>query len=400
MVLKRNLSVAAFLLLSAALAAGLFGLFGLRFYSGAMVPRYSTYRSDPVGTKIFFQALKELPERPVERKLTPLKTLQGSDAVVLYLGRNDSVLSGGVPEDLCAYLDSGGRAVLAFRPLAPLRREPKKMEKKSSDSVEEDDADCEAPDVEDEEERVEWGMTQKRFSRKELKKPEAGEEPAKEAVSDAGSRAPIPWRSARYFSELSEEWRVLYRYYGQAVVIEREWGRGSMLLLADSYLVSNEAMVCDRHTELLTYLLGKAANVFFDETHLGITSQESVMGLLNRYRLQGVLAAFILLAALFVWKNARGFIPRHIGSSGNADHLNAGCGSSQGFTNLLRRHVPQKKLMDTILAEWESTLCRQASMKHKAEKLDAELKKAGDEKENLHPVDLYNRLTESLKERS
>jgi hypothetical protein len=41
------------------------------------------------------------------------------------------------------------------------------------------------------------------------------------------------------------------------------------VLMTDCYCLSNEAMVSDRHPDLLAWLVGTAKTVQFDEAHLG-----------------------------------------------------------------------------------------------------------------------------------
>lgn len=402
---KRSLSTLLVLLALAGLfAAGLHRLFELRFRSGDIYPAYSTYRADPKGAKIFFQSLEELPGVIVERQLKPLESLIGAGSTVLYLGGSSHSLLGDIDEELCPFMLSGGRAILAFRAESPIRKktEPKE-DTHDAPKNEEDDADEEKHDPETcsrckRLERIErWGVELERFTRTELK--EQDPESLASPESGASSLAPVPWGSALYFNELGKEWDVLYRYLGQPVIIERDWGGGSVVLMADSYLFSNEAMVRDRHTALLALLVGGADRVVFDEVHLGVSSQEGVMMLLNRYRLQGVLLALLLLAGLFVWKNSSSFIPKYSDPTSLGDDLGTGVDSMQGFTNLLVRHVPKKKLLDAMVAEWKATFRRQATMQGKMGKLDAELRKANSGDFRPHTVDLYNRITRILNER-
>ena len=117
------------------------------------------------------------------------------------------------------------------------------------------------------------------------------EEPAEKAdrfsddlFQNHGSGLPqtISWHTALYFDDLDDFWRVVYTANGRPVVIERSYGKGSLVLLADSFFLSNEALRSERHPELLAWTLGESANVVFDETHLGIFKQPGVLGLIKK----------------------------------------------------------------------------------------------------------------------
>ncbi len=66
----------------------------------------------------------------------------------------------------------------------------------------------------------------------------------------------LHWHSGIIFTNLLHSWRVIYARAGKAVVIERKFGRGSVVIATDSYLLSNEAMLKDRHADLLAWLVG------------------------------------------------------------------------------------------------------------------------------------------------
>lgn len=402
---KRSLStVVVFLILAGLVSTGLYRLFELRIRSGDIYPAYSTYRADPKGSKILFQSLKELPDMSAERLLRPMDRLEGEGSTLFYLGGGSSSLLD-VAEELNPYMLSGGRAVLAFRAADPSSGFETKFDTHAL-SENDDEEDGEEEEEHDPEtcprcKRIKlvggWNVEVERFTRKALKELD----PEEYALPESGFPrfSPTPWSSALYFDELGEEWNVLYRYLGKPVIIERKWGGGSLVLLADSYLFSNEAMVLDRQTAMLAHLVGNATHVVFDEVHLGVSSQEGVMMLLNRYRLQGVLFSLLLVAGLFVWRNSSSFIPKYSDPDGDENDPGTGVGSMQGFTNLLVRHIPQKKLMDAMVAEWKTTFRRQATMQGKIEKLDAELRNSKSGSTRSHAVDLYNRLTEILNKR-
>ncbi len=158
-------------------------------------------------------------------------------------------------------------------------------------------------------------------------------------------------------------WRALLRRNrGRAVLVERPFGEGSLALATDSFFLSNEALAGDdRHAALLASLVGpRTRRVVFDERHLGVTENPGMMTLVRRYGLDGALAALGLLVGLFLWRNATSLAPPRPEPvdddqrSGGAEGV-TGRKASAGFGALLRRGVPAKELVPTLLARWESS---------------------------------------------
>ena len=135
-------------------------------------------------------------------------------------------------------------------------------------------------------------------------------------------------------------------------MMDRSWGKGSIVLCSDSYLVSNEAMQEQRHPELLAWLIGPSSRVIFDETHLGVAERPGVMTLIRRYRLAGVLGALAIVAGLFIWKNGASLVPkrdvREIVDLASPE----GHDVTAGLSNLLRRSIAPGQVTAVCVAEW------------------------------------------------
>src|SRR5207237_5433411 len=128
---------------------------------------------------------------------------------------------------------------------------------------------------------------------------------------------------------------------------------GSIVLAADSYLFSNEALWKERSSELLAWMVGPSQRVLFDETHLGVEESPGISMLARKYRLHGLFAGLLLLAGLFVWKNATSFIPPYEETvQREQPELVAGKDSASGFVNLFRRNLPAPHLLAVFLSEW------------------------------------------------
>jgi hypothetical protein len=168
-----------------------------------------------------------------------------------------------------------------------------------------------------------------------------------------GLEADISWHSALHFKDLSPEWTPLYTSDGQPVVIERAFGTGSIVLAADSFFLSNEALREERHPQLLGRIFRGPATVIFDEEHLGVSEQPGIATLARKYRLHGAVAVLALVAALFVWKSVAPFIPPRAES--DTPDVIAGKETSAGFVSLLRRAIPPGEVLGACVEEWRKT---------------------------------------------
>jgi hypothetical protein len=192
--------------------------------------------------------------------------------------------------------------------------------------------------------------------------------PATEAVrtgdeSPAGELKRLPsaisWHTAAYFDVLDDSWRVIYSAEGRPVIIERPLGNGSLVLAADSYFMSNEALRSERQSELLAWMVGRNPTIVFDETHLGIRKHPGLLSLIKKHRLHWLIFAFAILALLFIWKNSVYFVPpskKRIYPSGQ--NVYAGQDSTEGLVSLLRRNIPAGQLLYTCAREWRRAFQR------------------------------------------
>ncbi len=348
---------AAIVLLLAAFAAGVAWLFVLRFDAGDIFPVYSSLRADPLGTKAFFDGLGNLDGLSVERNFRKLPAAAEGPATVFYLGAHaEAVHHVGEDHarDLEAVAAGGGRLVVSFYPVrpAPVATETKKAkpgagpghETETSGAGEKggrgrpanDNTGGSAPRTVCLLER--WGFGLARA-------PLAG---------DAGpAGAPAAWRSTLVFDGLDEAWRVRQARDGRPVVIERNFGAGTIVLAADTYFLSNEAMANGRDPGLLAWIVGAHRRIVFDESHLGVSRQPGIAGLARKYRLYGLIPGLALLAGLFVWRNASSFPPprRAAGETEGPSHA-AGRDAGEAFVNLLRRNIPPREILHACLDEW------------------------------------------------
>jgi hypothetical protein len=209
----------------------------------------------------------------------------------------------------------------------------------------------------------------------------------------------ISWHTALYFDELDGLWRVIYTANGRPVVIERSYGKGSLVLSADSFFLSNEAMRSERHPELLAWTLGESANVVFDETHFGIFKQPGVLGLIRKYRFQWFLFTVAVIALLFIWKNSVYFVPPPKQSQSQPGRdVSSDRDSTQGLISLLRRNIPARQLLQICTREWERSIQSQNRLRNdKLRQVKSALQKVETQSpKSIDPVLGYRRISKII----
>ena len=272
--------------------------------TGGAFPRYSSLRADPAGTKVLHDALAALPGYEVRRWFRPAEELKDAGAVFLVL--NDSPLRWltatqkqltGVEE----MVTRGLRMAIVLN-AAPGRLPvgPRLLQSR-------------------------WGVT---FVLP--KEPEA----------------------ALSLRVLDPAWTVFRGGKDKAVAIERAWGKGSLVLVAGSFPLSNEGLRDKRDQALLAWMLGPRHTVVFDEYHLGTEQTGSVGTLLRHFHLEAAAGVLALLGILFVWRNSQGFLPPAAAAS---ETTVSGRDSAAAMTSLLRRSIPPAALPAAALELWRKS---------------------------------------------
>ncbi len=347
------------------LGYGLVALFEWRFAQGDVYPAYSTLRADALGAQIFYESLRELPEVQASRNTERLDLIQPDESTAIFLlGVPPRWIPQRVARQVSALALEGGRVVVSFAHVAQRRTwEDEEDEEEALEREEEAAEDAEEALEEDEEEPqdgvvstnrvagppVRWGVAF-HFDRDD----EEDVLPSQAVpLEDASTYGPVTWKSALFFTPGSNAWNILYARDGQPVLIERSWGRGSLVLVADSYFLSNEALLKERQSALLARLVGSCRRIVFDESHLGIQHRPGLMNLVWKYRLQGLAAGLVVLALLFLWKSFARFLP--LDPEAPEEEVVSGMTAHEGYVQLLRRTVPVHDLPRVCLEEWEKT---------------------------------------------
>ncbi len=382
---------------------GLYQLFRLRYESGDVYPEYSSLRADPLGTSALYEALGRSPGVSVERDYSVQNQLpRGRSVTYLHLAATKAdwtSMDSDLLREIEGFVSSGGRLVVAFLPEADQRgvrplpaapsASPGKKKPRKTNAEEERERRRTSP-------QAALGFELASVARGR------GDSGGYSAVrvrrqTDLPLPEELSWHSSAVFTNLAGAWRTVYGRPNSPVLIERELGRGSIVLATDCYFLSNEAMLKDREPELLAWIVGPSRKVLFDEAHLGVLEQEGIAMLMRKYRLHGFVVVLLLLAALFVWQNISPFPPVAPGSPSTESVTGKEAGA--GFTNLLRRNIAPADLLRLCFEEWTKSLAHNCSLP--IERIDAA--QAVVEKEDAHartrqdPVGAYREIALALK---
>jgi hypothetical protein len=412
--MKGRAPIIAFVFCAVIFTAGLFQLLKLRFEAGDVYPPYSSLRADPLGTMAFYEALERMPEIKVERDFSASNKLpEGRNTTYLHLGARTREWQWMDVDELRTvedFVTAGGRLVITFFPevskpmdifrpeeeeareksgkkedkASPSKRNTKKSARSKSDRFRQRNST-----------KDRWGID---IAFREL---EAGTNHYESAWVERRADVPLPqeleWHSGVIFTNLSTNWHTIYARGTNAVLVERKMGAGTVVMAGDSFFTSNEAMVNDRHPELLSWFIGPSHDVVFDEAHFGIAQTEGVATLFRKYHLYAVVGALAVLAILFIWRNAFSFVPPW--QMTRAQQFVAGREASAGFVNLLRRNITSANLLQVCFAEWKKSFSKPgaaSSTRHvQAEALvNAEMARSPLDRQ---PLVLYQEICRTLK---
>lgn len=422
-----------FILLLILFILGVVRLFELRFEKGDIYPAYSSLRSDPLGTKVLLESLKITPPLTPSRNYQPVYRIEsGRNTTLFSLGMNTMVFDYIDRETYNAisnFVASGGRLVISFFPLKPsAQKENNKSSKEKlhdqtteseeskpvrQDSGEEETETKDIGQREDTAESNEDRIDRHRKNFISLQKhwgfqfnyAGARRDGITASLSAERKNINLPpslsHHTTLYFDHLSDAWKVIYTSHNQPVIIEREIGKGSIVLSADSYLFSNEAMLMERQTNLLSWFIGRNHHVLFDELHFGIQKRMGFSGLVRRYSLHTFFAGLFLIALLFIWKNAVTLVPpleSNVRSEGNT--LMDSKDYASGLVSLLRRNIPEKDLLKIGFDEWLKSLGPgKKRLKEKINKIESVVTGGDSETGRSSSVKKYKAICKILAER-
>jgi hypothetical protein len=431
--MSRTLHILITLVVVTASLMAVYHLLSLQFSTGEAYPVYSSLRSDPLGTMALYESLEGLGGISVARNTKDLERVAlPENATLLLVGAALGPDRVSLLEHLEGFIVGGGRLVILFRPVenpdidglgkgADTDDEDEESELEETENVEEPEADDDSDDTEEIDDSAEdesgsedmlsvlsptedisdrWGFG---YGEEGLKRDEKGASLEEAQLMDSESmELPrlLSWQSDLYFEDHEEDWSTVYAVDERAVVIEREWGAGSIVLATDNFYLTNEAMMNSRETDYLLFLLGDPGSVVFDETHLGIAERMGLMQLMIHYRLVPLLVVIFVLTGLFVWKNASSVVPVQ-DSWRDDDRRVSALGTVEGLARLARRSVSKSDVVSTcwsLFLQAPGQLARLDSEGVKQiERRLAASSRSGIAQEK--PMDVYNAVSSIVNER-
>jgi hypothetical protein len=303
------------LLLAVGFVWGMLHLFGEQFSTGDVYPEYSSLRSDPMGSRLLYESLARVPGLKVTRNYLPLPYFPEASATLLLVATSPDLLRETEFLRLMERVAGRGHRVVITCAGVPAGVEALALQ-------------------------TTWQVRLATVSRQ------------------------------AYFAE-AKDWKTLETEGDRIRAVERAFGKGTVVLFADSDLFANASAMELKRLTPVAAALGSNRTIVFDESHFGIIESGSVVGLARRYRLLGLALGLALCAALALWRNASAFPPR--GESLEPERL-SGRTSFAGLVTLLRRHLPAADLTSVCWQEWLKTNRRVISpaRARRAEELAAE----------------------------
>ena len=368
-----TVTVFIFIVLSIAFMAGIIWLAISVYDIGENYPVYSTYRSDPVGLRIYFEALQRLGFPHVTRNMEDLTGIGDGHGNTLIIA---GAVSGPDPiahvEKLEHFVNSGGRLVIVFEPQFYFDYD----ESPSGPGEDTEGDDVSLPDNQPDpappepdtkpEEDTDWVDIQDRWGFRFKAIPMAESDDSLVAVrnnDDAGLPESMGWYSHSGFEAMDTAWEAVYLVLDQPVVLQRSLGKGTVVLCSDTFQLSNEALASQPASAFLAWLPGEADRIIFDESHLGIRSNPGIMMLIHRFRLTGLIILALVFAIFWLWSCKVHLIPRRHTVRGIGATSGTVIDATGGLGNLLMRHIPQKDLLMHCVDAWSKEASGEKSKK-------------------------------------
>ena len=286
-------------LLAAIFTYGLIRIFSIRFTTGEIYPDFSSLKATPTGGKLLYDGLSSTPGLSVSRNYSPIEYSDESNAAIVLLA-----------------LDANTFGAAAQPYIEPLERLAKRGNRVIA-----------------------------ALSRSGEEKPRH----VSELITRWHLKLDYDAKQKRLYFADTGDWRVLERDGSRILSVEQNFGKGAIVLFAESRDFANGAVVKLDHLDRISTAIGTKSRVIFDEQHFGLGESGTVVGLARHFRLTGMGLGLALCAALFLWKNSASFPPPT--EEARRETL-SGRTSLSGLNTLLRRHVKAPELAATCWNEW------------------------------------------------
>ena len=295
MINKRTLAWVGLALLALGFVLVFMKVLEIRFSSGDVYPHYATFRNDPLGCSALYESFEALDNFSVDRNLKALTAISGldGDTALFLLGlpwdeferlraKDDSPVVQAIKE-------KGARLIITLNPkMVPQTfrtRKPDEEEdwierrrklreerakEKSGGEIDEEDK----KRIEKELEKDKTEALGERFHKQlgveipdveDFTRPDEGWEtkPGK-SIDPKGVPKSLPiWYSQYRLKPGNKNWKSALLVGKEPVVLERKWGKGSILIATDSFFASNEALHSGGDPEFLLWLTGGKSKLVF-----------------------------------------------------------------------------------------------------------------------------------------
>lgn len=357
---RRWLSRFLFLGAVALFVFGLNRLIHLRFESGRAYAPLSSLRTDPLGAKALHDAFAAVDGLTVERNYVPLNQLRAlpDNSTVFVLNLQGYALFNLTENRVIReFVDRGGRLVLSLD-----------ASKVAYEHLDDDGEPADGESSEEESDEFtgftrrsmgdEWGIWEGLVLRH-------GEHEGGQARRAEGAPGPLPeelpWREGGVLAELDDAvWEPLYLLDEEVVAATRDYGAGTLVVMTDSYLFSNEAMLRHRNPGFLSWVVGPHRRVVFEETHLGVSERVGVAVLMRRYGLFEFVFAFAGFMLLVAWRGSQPLLPPHAPVT-EANLVKSERSIEAGFCDLVGRQMRGSDLPEEAFRIWKSSFIRSRS---------------------------------------
>jgi len=353
--------------------AGLWLLF-LAFEIGDVYPPFSSHRSELDGTEVLYEALERFPDLHVSRHYGPAGSGSASTDTTMIVAGFSGVNWYFADEDelreLLRAADRGTRLVMALDPssaaVLALLKKTKGQKGKAPKGKEE------KKPVQPIGERLLRVTVSFKAGQQLTNLRERTVKQSFMVLEEKGEPLPnrLPWRAPCYLEPRDPGWKTLYSWDGRPVILRRPYGKGEIVLIADSFLLTNRAMWEDRHPEFLSWLINGRRAVLFYERHLGVAEDPGVAWLMRRYNLDGVVAALLIITVLFVWRNSVPLVPIRAAAEAPESARTVSRGSS--LLALVSRSLPASEVLQVCVDEWKKTERPSREVSDRIEKLAGE----------------------------
>jgi hypothetical protein len=362
--------------------------FEVRLETQEGYPPASSFRADARGCRALYESLQRVPGIQVARFLRTFSNLppaEGRSLVIAGIDPESQILQMQDRKSLSAWVEAGGTLMvsLAAEDRTPAKAGSADYEISPPAKTSPSTKNKSTPPTEEQ-----WIETLQGAGVRVFRHTDAS---ARHRFESGVFEPTGSWLGPLYFRDLQSPWRVVAEADHLPVVIQRLFGHGNIILIADSYLLTNGSLANDRKTRFLGWLFRKRTTVLFDESHFGITENPGIASLARRYGLESAFFVLVILALFFVWANRYSLLPKSTDRTAR-DLIVPGQGGEAVFVNLLHRSLSTKDLLSTSSQLWRQGI----HGADKIRKLD-QLLAALDPGSSV--VDRYNQLSQLLNQR-